>query len=838
MKNLKNEKAFTIIELIVVVAILGILVLLAGPRLLGYVEKAELARIQHDVKVMEQEMKLTLLEKEVEFAHWNNNKKNLGALVMQDKLFEKEGVAERIDASHLSKNGILVGNNNENTEFTKITSDEKLGVGGDMYLMNGDDLEFVSVDETYKIIPNEYKGVIGTRLGGTFYTNNLGKVYYEHDKPLASVNEGKELNCPVPLPDYDFKIVEGKGTILKWYGTEQHLVIPDAFLLEVNGEEQYVPVRVIGKEAFMQGTFKSVIIPESVEVIEDDAFIDGELTEITIPHSVEYIGGNAFANNPVTNGGTGKIIIRNGSGNVVIGENAFGGRTPTYRRPTAKDLGVIFDYGSGTIISGERGKKVVNIPDIILVDDVEYPVKKINKGAYQGLGLISVVLPEGLERIEDYAFAGNQLEGITIPDKVNHIGHYAFAFNEVVHSKTGHRKATIGFINIKGEDQFGKVNQYGDIYENGVKVDKLKDEVKLLNHIFVTSIGNHVIDEEYVESEFNKHMRNLKIIQKMASNYKSQHGKYPFSSTVPYDIEELKEFSSTIITANGEITNFANSKNYYDLDYDKLNINIKEDDKYLYMIDNEGQAYYLNELTKKGLDRKPGKVDSEGNLEGRTLLNVSFADNEGTARNELIDLSGNNIELKLKNFNHNANSGWTKEGLKFDGSNDYVAIPTKYMEYYKPKEQITIIIRAYMDDWQTNANRTLASTTQSGGWSMLVRPSSYLSAAINTSGRDTNYSTTNIKKTDISSGWHTFAFTYDRRFGKMYMDGELKDILDEGMYKDIIYNPNNGMLIGAEVNGNIGTEGMYFKGIISNVAIYDRALTSTEIQKVFRELNK
>ena len=38
--KLKNNKAFTIIELIVVISILGVLVLLAGPKLLGYVEKA------------------------------------------------------------------------------------------------------------------------------------------------------------------------------------------------------------------------------------------------------------------------------------------------------------------------------------------------------------------------------------------------------------------------------------------------------------------------------------------------------------------------------------------------------------------------------------------------------------------------------------------------------------------------------------------------------------------------------------------------------------------------------------------------------------------------------
>ena len=54
MKNkLRLKKGFTIIELIVVVAILGILVMLAGPKLLDYVEKTELTIIQHDVKVME-----------------------------------------------------------------------------------------------------------------------------------------------------------------------------------------------------------------------------------------------------------------------------------------------------------------------------------------------------------------------------------------------------------------------------------------------------------------------------------------------------------------------------------------------------------------------------------------------------------------------------------------------------------------------------------------------------------------------------------------------------------------------------------------------------------------
>lgn len=510
MFNMGGKKAFTIIELIVVIAVIGILVLLAGPRLLGYVEKAELTRIQHDVKVMEQEMKLALIGEEVEIAHWGQNKKSLGALVMQDKLFEKEGVAERIDASHLLKN-------NKGSMLSELAPNNELGVGGNLIPISGEDdnVSLPAADETYKIVPSEYKGVIGTRLGGTFYTNDIGKVYYEHDKPILGEKKGdKVLDCPLPLPDYDFE--PETGTIVKWYGTVTHLVIPEAFKATINGEEQCVPVRIIGTEAFMQGVFKSIVIPQSVIRIEFNAFKDNLLTTINIPHSVNYIGEGAFSGNSFgSGGGGGSITIRNNSSNITIISGAFGGSTPTYRPMTPQDLNVVFYPSSGRIVSmGAGGGSSIIIPESFWVGGVEYPVKQIDKGAYQGLGLISVILPSSLEKIEDYAFAGNQLEGITIPDKVNHVGHYAFAFNEVEHTITGHRKATIGFINIKSEEQFDKVNQYGDIYENGVEVDKLKDEVKLLDHIFVTSIGNIVIDERYIGTNNIENIDSWITIQK------------------------------------------------------------------------------------------------------------------------------------------------------------------------------------------------------------------------------------------------------------------------------------------------------------------------------------
>lgn len=40
-----NKRGFTLIELLTVIAILGILVLLAAPKFLGYAEKANIVKI-------------------------------------------------------------------------------------------------------------------------------------------------------------------------------------------------------------------------------------------------------------------------------------------------------------------------------------------------------------------------------------------------------------------------------------------------------------------------------------------------------------------------------------------------------------------------------------------------------------------------------------------------------------------------------------------------------------------------------------------------------------------------------------------------------------------------
>lgn len=501
-----NKRAFTLIELIVTIAVLGVLVLLAAPKLLGYTEKAELTRIQHDTKVMENKMS-EVLNQDNDYNSWNTNKKDLGMLILKNQLYEKEGLATRVDNSHLLKKYIAA-----KSEDSK--SSDELGVGGDSIPLEADD---TTIDTGYKIIPDNFKSTIGTKLDGTFYSNKEGKVYYEPNKPL-SIEKNVVLACvPAEDLDYEFSIINGKGTITSYNGTLTHLYIPSAFLVD----GKCVPVKVIGKGAFKNSNnipIERVVIPGTVTDIEEEAFEGNDLTEVEIPQSVENVGDNAFANNNLEDGAA--VIKNNNPESVTIGSGSFGENSGgldniVYSPVTDKDLGISFDKSTGTITSytgsgslggssyggsgsddyGSNGSgsnigQVVIIPSTVVIDGEEIPVKEIAQGAYQGQGIIYVEFPEGLETIEDYAFAGNQLIGVEIPKSVGHVGNYAFAYNEV------NKERTVGYVNIDESDYVGDISTLGDIAPNGVKLPKV-GQANLLEHIFITSSSDFEIPEDY-----------------------------------------------------------------------------------------------------------------------------------------------------------------------------------------------------------------------------------------------------------------------------------------------------------------------------------------------------
>ena len=232
MMKKMDKKAFTLIELLVVIAVVGILVLLGAPRFTGYTQRAELTRIQHDTKMMEQEIGTELINGYDEFNKWENNIKDLNQLVQEDKLFDKKG---------------------------PVTKDGE------------------PIDGSYKVIPEEYKDKINTKLKGAFYANSVGKVYYEHVKSLSGIptepEEEPVLEGPIPIATAEElnnirnATIETYGAGTEWEGLyeggldKEYIQVANIDLSEYSdSEEGWSP---IGTEGEDWGPFKIDLISTS-----------------------------------------------------------------------------------------------------------------------------------------------------------------------------------------------------------------------------------------------------------------------------------------------------------------------------------------------------------------------------------------------------------------------------------------------------------------------------------------------------------------------------------------------------------------------------------------------
>ena len=241
-KRNKNE-AFTIIELIVVMAIIAILVLLASPKFLNQTAEAKEIQIKNDVKVVENILESYMLR---------NNDKLSNDLEFKDKAEVEESLAE-----------------------------------GKVY----DYMEIVKTIEGDKFYV--LKDIGNSKLKGEFVANEGGKVYYISDKASKDNNDDDDGG-----PDTEgFIFNEETLTITGYEGkVPANLVTP----AQIRKNGKLYDVKTIGDNAFYDYDLTSIVIPDSVTTIGEYAFAYNRLTNVEIPNSVISIGSSAFGYNNLT----------------------------------------------------------------------------------------------------------------------------------------------------------------------------------------------------------------------------------------------------------------------------------------------------------------------------------------------------------------------------------------------------------------------------------------------------------------------------------------------------------------------------------------------------------
>ena len=354
MINLLKEKytanknrGFTLIELIVVMAVIAVLVLLAVPRFMGQTEKAKMAQIQNDVKVAEMKVSEELIDGTDVFDGWPKGKSD-GELKV------------------LASNGELYG---------------KGGPVNDSDIVEGED---------YRVLPRTFiDKEIRSRLEGTFYADSGGKVYYENGKgPGYSDEEIDDLKnkgfIPVATAEELNNVrsatleTYGKGT--KWEGEylggldKYYIQVADIDLSGYSGEG-WAP---IGTEtSSFTGTYDGgsyVIRGLEVQGEDEDnqglfGYADGATirnvglidNKVTGSSEVGGLVGEAGRNSTIENSyATGSVT---GSGNVggLVGKTGYYTEiSNSYATGSVTGTGSLWAYSGGLVGYAQVHTKISN----------------------------------------------------------------------------------------------------------------------------------------------------------------------------------------------------------------------------------------------------------------------------------------------------------------------------------------------------------------------------------------------------------------------------------------------------------------------------------------------
>ena len=172
-----KKRGFTLIELIVVMAIIAVLVLLAAPRFMRQTENAQVRNIQNDVKVAEMKVSEALVDGTDVWKSWSDDE-----------------VPSETLKGFIHEDGTTT----------------LYGKGGP--IKDKDDVD----NGSYRVLPRTFiEQEIRSRLDGTFYANDNGTVYYERGvahKGDAEEENGQEQGVDSSIMGVTFNVETGDAT--------------------------------------------------------------------------------------------------------------------------------------------------------------------------------------------------------------------------------------------------------------------------------------------------------------------------------------------------------------------------------------------------------------------------------------------------------------------------------------------------------------------------------------------------------------------------------------------------------------------------------------------------
>ena len=154
------KKGFTLIELITTIGVIAILVLLASPRTLSYLEEAKTTRIKYDIKIAEQQVSNYFVDR------------------------EENSLEEIIESELNDENLVYYNSKGEKLDYSEALYDENDVYIGPFYLLK-------TSNEVYT---GDISKSINSSLKGMFISNSKSKVYYVEksgDKPQESSIESQ-----------------------------------------------------------------------------------------------------------------------------------------------------------------------------------------------------------------------------------------------------------------------------------------------------------------------------------------------------------------------------------------------------------------------------------------------------------------------------------------------------------------------------------------------------------------------------------------------------------------------------------------------------------------------